>query len=96
MMNVDQAMTLGLIVNELVTNAIKHAFPEKRPGQVSIRFGAAPSTGRILEVADNGVGLADGRIEADSSDGSGLRLALLLAVRSAAAGAIWAVVLVGA
>jgi two-component sensor histidine kinase len=52
-----QAIPLGLIVNELVTNAVRHAFPEGQAGLISVvlrRIG----DGRLrLEVADNGVGV---------------------------------------
>ena len=50
------AMSLGLIVTELVINALKHAFPEDtNDGQVTIAYDAA-GTNWKLSVADNGVG----------------------------------------
>jgi len=52
----DQAAPLGLIVNELVTNAIKHAFPDGRPGRVRVSF-EARSEELSLRVEDDGVGL---------------------------------------
>jgi PAS domain S-box-containing protein len=55
---VDTAIPCGLLINELVTNAIKHAFPDGRGGVVEIR--ATRSPGRInLTVRDDGVGLPD-------------------------------------
>ena len=54
----DAAINLGLIVNELVTNAYKHAFPADRPGE--IRVAARTGDGVLaLTVADNGRGLPD-------------------------------------
>jgi two-component sensor histidine kinase len=50
-----QATSLGLIVNELVTNAIKHAFPDGRAGRVDIAFEALKDELRLC-VKDNGVG----------------------------------------
>lgn len=50
-----QAVPLGLIVNELVTNAIKHAFPEGRAGTVLVRLEREDGHG-ILTVEDDGVG----------------------------------------
>jgi two-component system CheB/CheR fusion protein len=52
-----QAVPCGLIVNELLTNALKHAFPENRHGLINIFF---RNLGKecVLEVADNGIGLS--------------------------------------
>jgi two-component sensor histidine kinase len=61
-LDVAQAMPCGLIVNELVTNAFKHAFPPGVPaeGRITIGLTQAPGTVR-LEVADDGIGLSDGQ-----------------------------------
>lgn len=59
-LDVDRAIPIGLIVNELVTNALKYAFPEKREGTISIRL--TEVEGHLhLKVADDGVGLADSK-----------------------------------
>lgn len=50
-----RAVTLGLIVNELVQNAFKYAFPEGRAGAVRVAFGR-DGDDYVLSVADNGVG----------------------------------------
>src|SRR5262249_18837545 len=55
----DQAVLLGLIVNELVTNAIKHAFPDNREGNIRVHLGAHEDQLHLL-VADNGTGFGDG------------------------------------
>jgi two-component sensor histidine kinase len=52
----DRAVAVGLIVNELVTNAAKHAFPDGSPGQIRVAFGRRPS-GYRLTVEDDGQGL---------------------------------------
>ena len=54
-LSVDAAITCGLVVNELVSNAIKHAFPADRDGQVRIGL-LRRGDQVILEVEDNGVG----------------------------------------
>ncbi|HEY4002071.1 MAG TPA: sensor histidine kinase, partial [Candidatus Xenobia bacterium] len=54
-LTVDQAVPLGLVLNELLTNALVHAFPG-RSGQISIDLGSEADGGIHLEVADDGVG----------------------------------------
>lgn len=71
----DVAVPIGLIVNELIANALKHAFDE-RGGRIAVR--ARPEHGRvILEVADDGRGRAQGKGEA----GVGTRLVTMLTMR---------------
>lgn len=67
-----RAVSLGLIVNELVTNALKHAFPDQRSGAVTVRLGIS-SEEYVLEIADDGVG---GGVR---KEGSGTRILSLLA-----------------
>jgi two-component sensor histidine kinase len=47
---------LGLIVNELFTNAIKYAFPNGQKGEVKIKMEKTSPSNLHLEVADNGIG----------------------------------------
>lgn len=54
--DVDTAVPLGLIVNELLTNTVKYAFPDGRSGKVQIRL-EETLTGKLrMQVSDNGVG----------------------------------------
>ncbi len=55
-----QATTIGLLVNELVTNAVKHAFPDGTPGNIVVEFKCEGKTCR-LTVSDNGRGKPIGR-----------------------------------
>ncbi len=55
--NIDTAIPLGLIVNEIITNSIKYAFPEKNHGTISIRLDLLPDKTIELMIKDNGVGL---------------------------------------
>ena len=56
--NVDMntAIPLGLIINELISNALKHAFPENRQGTLKIVFRKNESGQHVLIVEDTGVG----------------------------------------
>jgi len=53
----DRAAALGMLVNELVTNAVKHAFHGRDRGRIEVRFEARPQGGR-LTVRDDGPGFA--------------------------------------
>jgi PAS domain S-box-containing protein len=76
------AIPCGLILNELVANAYKHAFPAGRPGEICISFQERTGTARRaptfeLTVADNGIGLpAD--LDWEKSETLGLRLIKML------------------
>lgn len=56
-LNIDQAVPIGLIVNELVTNAAKYAFQPGQAGRISIRFRTRGDQ-CTLTISDNGRGLA--------------------------------------
>jgi len=55
-LTMDQAIPIGLILNELISNALKHAFPEGRSGSITVA-GGARGTDICLEVRDDGIGL---------------------------------------
>jgi two-component sensor histidine kinase len=59
-LEMDQAIPVGLIVNELVTNCLKHAFPNHRGGEVRLTSWAAPTGGLSIQVSDTGKGLPAG------------------------------------
>lgn len=56
-LDVDQAIPLGLIANELMTNSLKYAFPDGRKGAIKIQL-SRQNDDLVLSVADNGVGKA--------------------------------------
>ena len=55
-MSVDAAVPCGLIINELVSNSLKYAFPDNRKGEIRIVLEATPRS-YILSCADDGIGL---------------------------------------
>jgi two-component sensor histidine kinase len=55
----DAAAPCGLIINELVTNALKHAFPGGRPGIITLTLKHEPPD-LVLTIGDDGVGLPEG------------------------------------
>jgi PAS domain S-box-containing protein len=59
-LDINFSVPCGLIVNELVSNALKHAFPEGREGEISLSL-RRKSKGEIeLTVSDNGIGMPEG------------------------------------
>jgi PAS domain S-box-containing protein len=76
-LDVDRAIPCGLILNELVTNALTHAFPDGRKGTITVTF-SEDADNIILTVADDGIGLAK-PIDFDDIRSFGLQIARTLA-----------------
>lgn len=55
--DVDVAVPIGLIANELLTNALKHAFPDDKAGEIGLFLYKIGDNGFRLEVHDNGIGM---------------------------------------
>lgn len=73
-LNVDKAIPIGLIVNELLTNSLKYAFPNRRKG--CIRISLKKNEDKLqLDVTDNGVGISSSEVE---GTGFGSQLIALL------------------
>ncbi|MFH0822745.1 MAG: histidine kinase dimerization/phosphoacceptor domain -containing protein [Pseudomonadota bacterium] len=58
-LDMDRAVPCGLIANELISNCLKHAFPDNREGEIRVELHPKGEDGFELVVADNGVGLPD-------------------------------------
>ena len=58
-MIVDTAIPCGLIVNEIITNSLKHAFPEDANGEVKVDFRSVGDDTYQLTISDNGVGFPE-------------------------------------
>jgi two-component sensor histidine kinase len=86
-LSIEQALPLGLIVNELVSNALKHAFPGRRRGIINVQFrylaesveeGKTLDSGSCeLSVSDDGIGI-ENPDEISQRKSMGLRIVHLL------------------
>jgi PAS domain S-box-containing protein len=72
------AVPCGLVVNELIANAFKHAFPANGGGEIRVALTRQLGEEALLSVSDNGVGLPD-HVDLESSTTLGLQLVGLLA-----------------
>ncbi len=72
-MSLDVAIPCGLIINELVSNALKYAFPHGKSGEIIVRFGEGAGQMLMLHVSDTGVGLPEGT-DPERSESLGLKL----------------------
>ena len=75
---INAAIPFGLIVNELISNALKHAFPAGRSGEIRVRSVMEPSGKTLLSVADDGIGIPEG-MDLTKTSTLGLQLVTLLA-----------------
>jgi PAS domain S-box-containing protein len=73
-LNAERLFPLGILANELITNAIKHAFPQNRAGTIRVGFFSNPGGACLFSVADNGIGLPE---SIDLGDSTGLGLMLI-------------------
>ncbi|AKB36192.1 sensory transduction histidine kinase [Methanosarcina siciliae C2J] len=89
--DIDTAVPLGMIVNELVSNSLKHAFPDRRKGKIRIKLsreeneecmkninGECKSTSFTLTVSDDGVGIPE-NLDIEELDSLGFQLVTSLA-----------------
>ena len=74
---IDKAIPCGLILNELITNALKYAFPETRSGTVEVLFAEKTPGLLTLTVNDNGIGFPLG-LDWPQSDSLGLKIVQIL------------------
>jgi PAS domain S-box-containing protein len=75
---INAAIPCGLIVNELISNALKHAFPGDRRGEIRVGLFSEPDGATVvLSVADDGVGIPDD-VDLGKTSTLGLQLVTLL------------------
>jgi len=77
-LSLDSAISCGLIINELITNSLKYAFPEDRKGEIRIEFGYLDDGQLEMRVSDDGVGLPT-NFDFKDSDTLGVQIAKALA-----------------
>jgi len=75
---IEKATPVGLIINELVSNALKHAFPDNRSGEITIRLNKIKEDEIELVVGDNGIGLPEA-FDFRNSDTLGFKLVKIIA-----------------
>ncbi|NEO33883.1 MAG: hypothetical protein F6K36_26405 [Symploca sp. SIO3C6] len=72
-LNLDTAILCGLLINELISNSLKHAFPGQTSGEISINFSTNSESKLSLIFKDNGVGLP-AELDIQQINSLGLRL----------------------
>lgn len=72
-LNLEKATPLGLVINELVTNSLKYAFPDSREGEITIRIKKLAMDDLEITFEDNGIGFPEG-LDWNKSAGFGLQL----------------------
>jgi|GEM_PF-3372215 len=77
-LKLSQGISCGLILNELISNALKHAFPENRKGAIFITGRHVKDTYIRLTIQDNGVGMAGFGSAGKQENGMGLDIVRLL------------------
>ncbi|MBZ5622267.1 MAG: PAS domain-containing protein [Acidobacteriia bacterium] len=77
-LGIDRAVPCALILNELLSNAFKYAFPDQRNGKIRVAFRESEPGSLELVVEDNGVGLPAGRLGKPDTKSLGLRIVGIL------------------
>ncbi|MEH1831508.1 MAG: histidine kinase dimerization/phosphoacceptor domain -containing protein [Nostoc sp.] len=70
---IDAAIPCGLIINELISNSLKYAFPQGKPGEICIEFCSIEANLFTLIISDNGVGFTK-KFDFQTTESLGLRL----------------------
>jgi len=76
-LELERAIPCGLIINELVSNSLKYAFPEERAGEIRVAFNSTDEDVLVLEVSDNGIGMPE-KLDFRNTESLGLHLVTIL------------------
>ena len=74
-LDLDRAIPLGLIINEIVSNAYKHAFPDKK-GLITVHFDQHGDSYELV-ISDNGIGFKE-PFESDHEGSFGIEIIKIL------------------
>ncbi|MGC1245207.1 MAG: histidine kinase dimerization/phosphoacceptor domain -containing protein [Spirulinaceae cyanobacterium] len=72
-LNLDTATPCGLLINEVISNALKYAFPNKKKGRIWIKLYYLNQEKMVLEIGDNGVGFPP-NLDLEETESLGLQL----------------------
>ena len=72
-LDINQGVPVGLLINELVSNALKHAFPKGKKGEIIVKFYADKKGEKTLIVNDNGIGHPD-KVDISKPETLGMQL----------------------
>jgi PAS domain S-box-containing protein len=79
-LNINTAIPCGLLINELISNIFKHAFPASRKGKITVEMKRLPGSLIYLKIRDNGVGLPK-NFNVEKCESLGLKLVRTLAMQ---------------
>ena len=71
-LNIETAIPCGLLIDEMVANSLKYAFPDERIGEIKIELHSDENSFNLM-VSDNGVGIPN-NIDTEKSDTFGMQL----------------------
>lgn len=72
-LDLSQAVPVGLILNEAITNSLKYAFPQEREGTIEVGFKVSGGDELLLTITDDGIGLST-EVDVNQSNTFGLKL----------------------
>jgi len=76
-MRIEDAMPFGILINEIVSNSLKHAFPNSNQGNINILFEKNASNDFVLKISDDGIGMPE-EISFEKPKSFGLELIKML------------------
>ncbi len=76
-LGLESAIPCGLIINELISNSLKYAFPEESEGEIRVAFNSIDEDELVLEVSDNGIGMPE-KLDFRNTESLGLHLVTII------------------